>query len=118
MKYGSHIPFLERELHALSARPFDLSLQSFLEVFGGKEQEEGDAAVRVFARTLLWPPLSDRARLDLCCRLSCALAWCRECAEQDSIARDGTEWLESVCIDYWQDVGRQEWIAETFCDAE
>jgi hypothetical protein len=114
MRYGDHIPFFEREIERLGTKPFDLAFGSFLEVLGLRGgSREADAACRVFAETLEWPPLSERVRLELCMRLACAKWWCAECKDGEP-EETGKEFLESVLISYWRDVGRTDWLHENF----
>ena len=116
MLYRDHIPFLDRELERLEKGPFDLSARSFLEVLGRAGTPEADAACRVFAATLEWPPVPDRVRLELCFRLACARAWCAEIADDsDSETEDGRAFLEEVLITYWRDDGRVHWLHENYC---
>lgn len=115
VSYGAHIPFFEREIAELGNKPLGLSFQSFLEVLAHPGTDEADAAVRVFASTLRWPPVSDPVRLELCMRLSCAKWWCKECEDHNPEGEEGKEFLESVLIEYWKDVGRLDWLHENYC---
>jgi hypothetical protein len=117
-KYGDHIPFFEREIASLGQQAFDLSFQSFLEVLATSGTAAADAAVRSFAATLSWPPVSDPVRLELCMRLSCAKWWCKECEGLDAADEEGKEFLESVLIDYWRNEGRLDWLQENYCLTE
>jgi hypothetical protein len=116
MTWSAHVDFFQREIDRLSQQPFALDFQSFLEAMGLDGVSETDAAIRVFARTLDWPPVSDRVRFEICLRLSCARWYCADMvghgAEDDE--EDGTEFLESLLIEYWRDVGRTDWLYATF----
>lgn len=113
MTYGDHLEFLEREIEQLGRAPFDLAFQSFLEEMGRDHSQEVEAAVRVYASTLHWPPLSERVRFAVCLRLSCAKWWCEDLRDVE-VEGTGSELIESLLIDYWRDVGRADWIYETF----
>ena len=115
MLYGQHVAFFDKEIDRLGSAPFDLSFRSFLAALAHDGMEEADAACRVFAATLDWPPVSDRVRLELCMRLACARWWCTEVAEHDSEEELGSAFLESVLIEYWRDVGRLDWLYENYC---
>jgi len=116
MSWNAHIDFFEREIERLSREPFALGFQSFLEALGLDGVSETDAAIHVFARTLEWPQFSDRIRFEICLRLSCARWYCADMVASEGEAGDehGTEFLESLLIEYWRDTGRSEWLYRTF----
>ena len=115
MTYAEHIAFFDRELEALGRKPFDLAFRSFVEALAHSGLEDADEACRFFASKLFWPPVSDRVRLELCMRLACAQWWCKANADAEP-EEEGKEFLESVLIEYWRDVGRRDWLLENFCD--
>src|SRR3989338_9009876 len=98
MKYGDHIPFLQRELESLGRKPLSLSFQAFRQAMEGEDSDEADAACRSFVATLQWPPLSDAARFEVCLRLSCAQWWCKECEDEDPGDEHGREFLTGLLI--------------------
>jgi hypothetical protein len=113
MTYGDHVPFLSREIETLGSRPFALPFATILRVLEHRGSAEVDAACRTFASTLHWPPLEDHQRLEACLRLACTKWWCELNRTVD--VEDGDEgeaFLTSLMIDYYKDVGREDWLYE------
>ncbi|GEM_PF-6510485 len=112
--FWDFVPFFEREI-GLLGRPFwDLNFRAIFRVLRSEGTQEADEACRVFAITLEWPPVSEPVRLELCLRLCTARWWCTVVAD-DPLDEPKREFLESVLIEYWRDVGRRDWIHENFC---
>ena len=105
--------FLEGELERLG-RPFlRVSFREVLIALNGVPHPQADAACRQFARQLDWPVgLSDAATLEICLRL-CSSAW--YCHRHGSTRMDDEEtledFLESLLVEWWHDVGREKWLA-------
>jgi hypothetical protein len=115
MRYKDHLPFFDGEIATLGQRPFNLPFRTLFEVLRSNGSQEADEACRVFASTLTWPQVSDAVRFELCMRLSCARWWCTELTDDDTYGEPGREFLESLLIEYWRDVGRQDWLHENYC---
>ena len=105
MKYREQIPFFRRELDQIG-RPFPtLSFGSFRQVMVREPSLEADAACRQFASTLLWPPMPDDVRLEVCLRLTALIGWLETQAEEQPLEGEiGQVALASFLTDYWRDV--------------
>jgi hypothetical protein len=122
--YLEHRGFFERELASLGAKPLHLDIRTFLSALGPVDyphMDEANDACRTFARTLVWPPLTDPLRLEVCLRLDCARWYCDQAVrrgqqeEDEGLSEeDGREFLESLLIEYWLDVGRSDWLWENY----
>jgi hypothetical protein len=113
MSWGAKVDFFQQEIDTLSQKPLALDFQSVLEGLGLDGVTETDDAIRTYARTLEWPPVADRVRFELCLRLSCARWYCADMVRFDADTdddRSGSEFLESLLITYWRDVGRTDWL--------
>lgn len=107
--FESHIRFLTREIEALGRAPVLLSPQSFLRAICTEWTPEADEASRVFARTLMWPPLTEPVRVEVTLRLMSAREWFQDVTpEDDDLLNDGGEQLTELLIDYWKDNGRYQ----------
>jgi hypothetical protein len=113
--YEEHIPFFDREIERVGKPPFHLSAGSFLAVLAQEHgSREADAACRVFAATLEWPEMTEPVRLEVNLRLACARWWCTVVPDGEvSEEEPGPLFLERLLIEYWQDVGRKDWIYES-----
>jgi hypothetical protein len=118
MTLGDHASFFEREIASLGKESLNLSFETIIKILRDQGSHEADAACRVFAKTLHWPPVPDEVRIELCMRLDCARWWCKLNEISDEPIDDeepGPEFLESLLIDYWLDVGRRDWLWENYC---
>ena len=113
--YGDYLPFLDREIARIGKGPLLLSFPEALQVLAHPGTAEADAACRVFAATLDWPPMTEGVRLEVCLRLACLRWWCAlpEIRRQND-EDEGPESLASVLIEYWRDVGRADWLFDAF----
>jgi hypothetical protein len=114
MTYGDHIPMFQRELERLGRPTMALTIDAVIGALARQGSAEADAACRVYAATLEWPPVADSVRLELCLRLTCALWWLDIARDENPEGETGSELLESVLIEYWRDVGRVDWIHDRF----
>lgn len=115
--FADWIPFLNREMAALSQRAFLLPIDDVEEVLGVNGAPEADAAIRVYLDTTEWPPVSDRVRFELLLRLAVARRYCRNSAAARP-EEELPEFLESVLIEYWRDVGRTDWLYHEFVNPD
>ena len=108
--YAEHIPCFERELSTLG-HAFGLDFQQFLLALENRYTEAADEACRLFAKEYRWPPMSDQTRLEVCLRLSCASMYCQELGDKSiDLEESGQFFLESLLIEFWRDVGREDWF--------
>ncbi len=117
MRYEDHLNFFEKEISELGKSPMNLSFPIIMEALGNDGFNETDEAIRHFINTFCWPNVSDRVRFELCLRLSCAKWYCKENGEMDTEDETGKEFLESLLIEYWRDVGRVDWIHSHFVES-
>jgi hypothetical protein len=109
--YRECLPFLRSELVKLEQPELHLSAEIILEVMAAEGSPEADAAVLQYADTLLWPPLADRVRFELCLRLRCAI-WQIESLNDSTCDQDTLQAvLTGNMIDYWRDVGRTDYLS-------
>jgi hypothetical protein len=110
--YASDKRFFRRELELLGD-PLDLRVEQYLHVLENRYTEEADDACRQYAATLTWPPLPDPVRLEVCLRLACAEWYCSTFGDETDLDDlDGQQFLESLLVEYWKDVGRESWLVE------
>ena len=114
MLYGRHVAFLDREIHLLGGAGFALSFTEIDGILATRNSKETDAICKQFAQTLHWPELSEKTRFEICLRLSCARSWCLHLGDCDSEDQTGQEFLESILVEYWNDVGREDWIYDRY----
>lgn len=112
--FWDYVPFFEREIRNLAGPFLGLNFLSVFRILRSEGTHEADEACRVFAITLEWPRVADPVRLELCMRLCCARWWCTVVSD-DPLDEPKREFLESLLIEYWRDVGRRDWIHENFC---
>ena len=113
MIYGSFIPRLEGVLDSLGG-PMEARFEDLLRCLRGAATEAADEACRRLARGQDLPPLSPPQRLEVCMRLSCGIWYCRTEFHRDLEGEGEPEFLDSLLIDYWRDVGRCSWLGEAF----
>jgi hypothetical protein len=106
--YAEMAVYFEREIAQLGGAPFALSFRAIQQALLQRTLE-GDAACLAFFSTRQWPTLSEPVRMEICCRLACAAEWCRACGE-DIQEDDAPDFLHSLLIEYWQDVGQWNWF--------
>jgi hypothetical protein len=116
MTHGDLIPFFQRELAALGGPPMALPLPALLAALEQEGTAEADEACRAFAATLVWPPVADTVRLELCLRLLCAQWYCAGELQPEAMPLEEPlrSFLDSLLIEYWRDVGRLDWLYERF----
>lgn len=108
--YAEHIPCFEQELSTLG-HAFDLDFQQLLLALENRYTEAADEACRLFAKEYRWPQMSAQTRLEVCLRLSCASMYCQEMADNPIDSEEsGRFFLESLLIEFWRDVGREDWF--------
>ena len=107
-----HLPFVEKQLERLGAPVLSHPLEILKVIAGRNDPREADHACARFAETLEWPDMSDTARFEVCCRLACMMWYCCEYPNQTCEGEPGDWFLLSFLDDYWNDVGRRDWIYE------
>lgn len=101
---------VEAELEELGSRPFLLPFRAMCQGLM-RDSPAVDEAVRVFAITHLWPPLTELDRLEVCCRLACLLEWLSiPDSEDENEERDDRVFVEDLLIEYWRDAGQRNWV--------
>jgi len=113
MIVGDFITVFETEIDRLGGR-IDASMRDLLDCLGRQGSKEADAACLFFAAKREWPPLPPKVKLEICLRLACAAWYCRVEFGQDREDETEREFLESLLIEYWLDVGRADWLYEAF----
>lgn len=109
--YLECLPFLRSELARLEQPELRLAAESILEVMAAEGCPEADAAVRQYAATLLWPPVPDRVRFELCLRLRVAIWWIESLNDTSTDQESLPTFLTDTMIDYWRDVGRTDYLS-------
>jgi hypothetical protein len=113
MTHAAYRRPIEREISALSRAPFHLSFRDMQSVLAGRRTTDAVMACQVFAKTRQWPKMSDFTRFEVCARLSCAEWYCAKThmADVDTEAEE-EEFYVSLLVEYYDDVGREDWIAD------
>lgn len=113
MKILVYLPEIEAELERLGGS-LDASIHHLLACLESDGSNEADFACQVFSNTGSWPLLEPRVRLEVCLRLACAAWYCRDNSEQEREDETRSEFLESLLVEYWNDVGKTDWLYESF----
>lgn len=116
--WAEFLPFLYKELDQLAREELTLSAEEVLQVLKNRGSDEGDAAVREYASTLVWPPLEDRLRFEICLRLRVAIWWTETVADADPEGTELQALLEDTMIGYWRDEGKEDWIYNHLVDPD
>ena len=102
------------ELQKLSEVDLRLRAEDVLQVL--QEQSpwclETAQACRHYAESREWPAMPDIVRWDVICRMRCALAYCEDKPGAPSYDETFQEFLVSLLVDYWEDVGWRNWVIE------
>lgn len=114
------VPMLVSELEIIGQMPWRLTFSQALNALSGEGSEAADAALAEFATTQVWPVLSEKCRWEVCARLACVIRYCQELPDEPILGmyEDPKEFLMSVGIMYWRDVGRENWIAQALFQRE
>jgi hypothetical protein len=112
--WGEHVDFFDREIQALGFRSMRVNIYDVLRVLGGSSpvRHQADKACEHYGQTLEWPWMTDEVRLEACCRMACARWYCASLPDAECDDEDGAEFLSSLLVGYWNDVGRQAWLVE------
>lgn len=116
--YRDFLPFLKRELAQLEGGDLRLSAEIILNVLSENGSDLADAAVRQYVATLIWPPVTDGVRFELCLRLRVAIWWIETLHDTSSDGEPLPVFLEEIMIGYWRDVGRTDWILNHFVNPD
>jgi hypothetical protein len=117
--YKDILPFLKSELAKLEQPELHLSFESILQALGENGSDEADDAVRKYAASLIWPPVPDPVRFELCLRLSCAIWWIETLyGDTETAGETVAEFLTETMIGYWRDVGRADWAHNHFVNPD
>lgn len=120
MTYADYVALFDREIDRLGGNPCLLGYREILQELSRRGlNPEVDDAIRVFAVTREWPAMTESERFAACLRLEQGKWYCAPHGT-DEVPSDETqiEFLESLLIDYWLDVGRGNWMYERFVQAE
>lgn len=118
--FGDLIAVIRAALDDMESTPVTVHPGWFLEVMSGDAPgDEVEEACRSFARTGRVPAgLPDAIRLGVSLRLRCALWYCHDLAYQDLQEEPPAEAIEGILTEYWDDVGRFDWIQEDVLAAD
>jgi hypothetical protein len=113
VNYEDLVPVIQKALDELETTPLSVTPRQILEVLSGDSPiDPVDDACRFFARTgLVRPELPADVRLAMSFRLRCARWYCHDLKGgcEDETAE---EILMGILTDYWEDVGRFDWLQE------
>jgi len=102
------------ELEKLSAADLQLRAADVLLVLQEQSPWHSEAAqaCEQFALSREWPAMRDIVRWDVICRIRCAIAYCED--KPGVLCSDEMfqEFLVSLLVDYWDDVGWINWVSE------
>ena len=111
---GDYIAPLMEELEKLSVTDLQLRAEDVLLVLQEHSpfRLEAAQACEQFAQSREWPAMRDIVRWDVICRIRCAIAYCED--KPGAVSSDETfqEFLVSLLVDYWEDVGWINWVTE------
>ena len=116
--YREILPFLKRELEQLEGEKLHLSVESIFDVLSNNGADLADSAVREYASALIWPPVPDTVRFELCLRLRVAIWWIETLSDTSTEDESLQTFLTDNMIDYWRDVGRTDWIWNHFVNQD
>lgn len=104
----------------LGKGPLDLTCSQILEEMSHRASNPAvEDAIRVFAATRHWPVLTERERFAVCLRLEFGKEYCAGFgASMGEEEEHPIDFVESLLIEYWLDVGRGNWMYERFVQAE
>lgn len=108
--------FFGEQAELLGGHELRLSWQTAFERVSGVYSPWTDRAVRSYISMREWPILEDTDRFELLLRLQCARWYCADMRSRDPLAEGlvGENFgatVESLLIEYWQDVGRVDFLA-------
>jgi hypothetical protein len=108
------VPLLDRLLAELESVPLRLTPREILEALSGDaSSDEIDAACRLLAKTGTVPDgLPDSIKWQLACRVRCCRWYCHDQTGMSAMGESAGHLLLSLLIEYWDDVGRFDWIQE------
>ena len=113
MSILNYLPIIETEQAKLGSK-LDASIHDLLSCLHSDGSGEADFACRIFGTTGVWPLLEPRVRLEVCLRLACAAWYCKANSDQEREDETKEEFLDSLLIEYWNDVGKADWLYESF----